>query len=154
MATQNKKGEAPPAIEEILGTLRDRRKRLDEADTRISDLIKEIETELQSHLNVRVSTDITDHSDGSTGGVETSLAFGKHDGKWQLIVEVDFPDGAANKTSLLSCAREMRVRVIAEGHVERLIRGAVGQLDKQIAVREKAIEKATELVVALGGIPF
>lgn len=154
MANQTKKGEALPAIEDVLDKLRERRQRLDAADSQISNLIKEIETELQTHFSVRVSIDITDHSDGGTGGVETSLAFGKHDGKWQLMVEVDFPDGAGSTTPLLSCPRETRVRVIADGHIEALIRGAVGQLDKQISVREKAIDKGTQLVRALTGIPF
>lgn len=151
MAIQTNKGEALPAITDVLDTLKARRKRLDDADTQISNLIKEVETELVSHFNIRVWTDITDHD---SSGFETVLAFGKHDGKWQLLIEVDFPDGGSDKTPLLSCTRETRVRVFAEGHVEALIRGAVAQLDKQLVVREKAIDKATELVRALGGIPF
>lgn len=151
MASQTKKGEATPALTDILETLKERRQRLDEADTTISNLIKDIETELQAHLNVRVSADITDYA---SGGFPTALAFGKHDGKWQLTVEAEFPDGTGDKTPLLSCSRETRVRMITDGHVEELIRGAVGQLDKQIKVREKAIDKAQDLVRALGGIPF
>jgi hypothetical protein len=151
MATQTKKGEALPAISDVLDSLKARKKRLDDADTQISNLIKEVESELQAHFNIRVWTVI---AEPDTGGVETLLAFGKQDGKWQLLVEVEFPDGSTDKTPLLSCTRETRVRVFAEGHVESLIRGAVAQLDKQIVVREKALENATELVRALGGIPF
>jgi hypothetical protein len=149
MANQNKKGEALPAIEHVLEALKDRRKRLDDADTQISNLIKDIETELQAHVNTRVWTDMTD-----AGGPETVLAFGKHDSKWQLLIEMEFPDGTGNTTPLLSCSREARVRVFAEGYIEALVRGAVAQLDKQLAVRENAISKATDLVRALGGIPF
>lgn len=151
MASQTKKDEALPAIENVLESLQDRRKRLDEADTRISTLIQNIEAELQTHLNIRVSTDITDYD---TNGFPTVLVFGKQDGKWQLIIEAEFPDGTSDKTPLLSCSRETRVRVFTDGHVEALIRGAVGQLDKLLAVRDKAIGKATDLVHALGGVPF
>lgn len=149
MASQ-KKGEALPALVDVLETLTERRKRLDEADTRISNLIKEAEVELQTHFNVRVWTDITDRHNGSA---ETALVFGKHDGKWQLLVESSYGNDESI-TPLLSCTRELRVRVFSEGHLEDLIRGAAAQLDKQLAVRESAIEKATELVRALGGLPF
>ncbi len=152
MASQTKKGEALPAIADVLDTLRERRKRLDDADTLISTLIKDVEKELQAHFNIRVWTDITEYQSG--GAFPTVLAFGKQGGKWQLVVETEFPDGTDDKTPLLSCSRETRVRMISDGHLEELIRGAVGQLDKLIAVREKAVEKAEDLVRALGGIPF
>ena len=151
MANQKKKGEALPAITDVLDTLKSRRQKLDEADTRISDLIKDVESALEAHFNIRVWTDITDYE---KNGWPTVLAFGKHDGKWQLVIEVEFPDGADSKTPLQSCSRDTRLRAFVDGHVEDLIRGAVTQLDKQLEVREKAIDKASELVRALGGIPF
>ena len=145
-----KKGDPAPAIEHVLDSLQLRRRRLDEADTTISNLIKDVETQLQTHINIRVWIDITEPDKS----YEQTLAFGKHDGKWQLVVEADFPDGSSDKTPLLSCTRETRVRVFADGHVEALIRGAVEQLDQMLTVREKAVDKASELVRALGGITF
>lgn len=149
MSATSKKGGAAPTINEILGTLQGRRKRLDDADTRISDKLKEAEKLLQDHFNTRVWAMISSANDGT----DTKIVFGKHDGKWQLLIETEgFGDHSI--TPLLSCSREMRARVFTEGSLETLIRGAVDQLDEQLKTREEAIDKAEKLVIELGGLPF
>ena len=152
MATSNKKGGALPALPEILEALSERQRKLDAADNRLSDLIKETETSLEGRLSVRVSADITNESDS---GYETMLVFGKHDGSWHLLIETENPGGSfPDVKPLLSCSREMRVRVFAEGGIEKLIRSAGEQLDKLLAVREVALGKASSLVAELAGEVF
>lgn len=98
-----------------------------------------------------MSTDATEYDSGGATGFPTDLVFGKHDGKWQLLIELSLPDDTSDITPLLSCSRETRLRVFSEGHLEALVRGAVSQLDKQLIAREAAVEKARKLVTALGG---
>lgn len=126
-------GSAPNLVD-VLDSVKERRKRLDDADTRISQLLQTIEGELQKHCNVRVSVNVTE-PEGVP--IDEVLVFGKHDGKWQLIVEAEFADGSGQVTPLLSCTREMRVRAITQGHIEALVRNAASQLDKLLAEREK-----------------
>lgn len=146
--------EALPPLDAVLAELEDRRKKIDEADTQLSSLIAQAEKALQNLFSIRVSTSIDDPREASD--VEHFLVFGKHDAKWQLLIEscnLNMFEGDDVKP-LLSCSREIRLKIFTEGHLETLIRGAVAQLDKQLAVREDALKKARSLILDLGEVPF
>ena len=57
-----------------------------------------------------------------------------------------------NCAPLLSTSRETRTLIFAEGHVEQLIRSTHEQLSEQIAMREKALVAAEQIVNALGPV--
>lgn len=151
MAASSKKGGALSALPEVFDALSERQAKLNVADTRISEVIKQAEAALEGRLTVRVSVDISNESDG---GYKTVLTFGKHDGHWHFLVEAE-TDSQYRPTvkPLLSSSREMRARVVAEGGIEKLIRGACEQLDKLLAVREVALQKASALVEELEDLP-
>lgn len=148
-----KKGDALPALSQVLTDLAKRSAALDAIDTQISQLITRVEDGLREHFSIRISHPI--HRDFGGEDYE-DLVFGKWDGKWQLLIEsgdIGSPDDPA-VTPLMSSAREMRAKVFVEGHVEAMIRGAVAQLDEQLAQRRAALETASALAEALDGIPF
>lgn len=145
------KAETPPPLELVLKSLAERRTALDKIDDKLSSLIRRIELVLRK----QVSTRITLRIDTSQSGVpEDFLTFGKHDGKFMLLIEHCIPtrDGGwevAECTPLTSTSREMRTRIFAEGHVEQLIRSAHEQVSQQIVMREKALAAAERLANAL-----
>ena len=69
--------------------------------------MQEVETELQEHFNIRVWTDITER-DGGGGGMEMSLVFGKHDGKWQLLIEVHHSRVKVTLDAKLTCDKPIQ----------------------------------------------
>jgi hypothetical protein len=151
-------GEATPSLNEALADLGPRQLALSKLDTRIVDAVKKLEEKLRARLSTRVVTSIS--LDEATEHVEV-LAFGKHDGKWQLLIESgDLGDPAFwKKQPLVSASREMRVRVFTEGLMEKLVRDAAKQIDEQIEERHNAIKIADQLIDALGeeaddDIPF
>jgi len=151
MAASSKKGGALSALPEVFDALSDRQAKLNAADTRLSEFIKETEAGLTGRLSVRVSVDISNESDR---GYKTVLTFGKHDGHWHFLVETETDSQYRTDVKpLLSSSREMRARVVAEGGIEKLIRGACEQLDKLLAVREVALQKASALVTELNDLP-
>lgn len=148
----------PPPLVKIVNELSKRRVRIDALDTAISDLIKTIEETLRAHVSTRVYTPIGGGPSTDTPGdpdelyVE-QLVFGKHDGRWQLLIEAGRldDDRGWRTTPLLSAPREVRVSVFSGGHAEKLVRGALAQLDEQIKEREYAHALAQSLASALGG---
>src|SRR5213078_4481698 len=109
MPAPNKKGGAPPALPAILEALSERQQKLDAADTRLSEVIKRAEAALQLRLSVRVSVEITNESDL---GDKTVLAFGRHEGEWQFLIETERDRAYPDVRPLLSSSREMRARVV------------------------------------------
>jgi hypothetical protein len=154
MPPPKKKGEALPPLDEVLESLASRRIALDKLDTDISALIQRVEAGLMQHFSVRVATALEDGSDGS--GFVSYLAFGKLDGRWQLMIESGFVDdgGSLKTTSLLSCPRETRLKAFTEGYIERLIRDAVVNLDRQIESRTQALQSGALLAQMIDGAPF
>lgn len=151
MAAPIKKGGALSALPAVFDALSERQAKLNVADTRISEVIKQAEAALEGRLSVRVSVDITSESDS---GYKTVLTYGKHDGHWHFLVETETDSQYhRNIKPLLSSSREMRARVVAEGGIEKLIRGASEQLDKLLAIREVALQKASALVEQLEDLP-
>lgn len=150
MAHIQKKGGAMPKLSEVLETLAEQGRRLDEADTELSQLILNTEVQLQSRFSVRIWIDI---SDAQFQLNASRLVFGKQDGKWQLLVETDnYSD--VSSVPLLSCPRETRAKVVLQGHLENLLRGAVAQLSILLRERTQAIETATRFLHEIDGIPF
>lgn len=153
MTAVKKKGEAMPSISGVLAQVAQRRARIDKLDTEISENIKRIENALREHFSVRIWVNITDSD--TDPNAELVLAYGKHDGKWQLLIEHSWlGDDNTTVTPLLSTAREMRTKVFVDGCIEQLILGALAQLDEQIKLREAAIAKSLELAMVLDGVPF
>lgn len=150
MAAPIKKGGALSALPEVFNALEERQSKLNIADTRISEVIKQTEAALEGRLSVRVSVDISNESDG---GYKIVLTYGKHEGRWHLLIEAETDSQYPTVKPLLSSSREMRARVVAEGGIEKLIRGACEQLDKLLAVREVALQKASALVRELEALP-
>jgi hypothetical protein len=161
----NKKGEAPPKgtigealaaapseIERVLSDLARRQKTLDALDDRLSNLLKRIEVAMRNYFSIRISVPIGAYSMEEIGeDAYDALTFGKHDGKWQLLIEsgVTGDPDSAEFTPLLSAPRDRRVAVFNGGHLENLIRDAARQIDEQISEREKAIIVGSTLVRAL-----
>jgi|GEM_PF-4474001 len=148
-----------PPIGDVLRQIAAKRTHLDNLDDNISVLIKKIETVLRKHLSVRIEHVMSEAQNGE----QELLVFGKENGKWMLMVCVgrllrSFPfdeDEAAPAWSeessmpLLSCSREKRTLVFADGHVEALVRSAHKQFETQIALREKALKVAESIAAAL-----
>lgn len=148
----------PPSLVKVVTELSQRRARIDALDTAISDLIKKIEEMLRAHVSTRVYTIIgggptTDHPGDPDELYVEQLVFGKHDGRWQLLVESGRMDEDVGwkTTPLLSAPREVRASVFSRGHAEKLVRGALAQLDEQIKEREHAYALASDLANALTG---
>jgi hypothetical protein len=89
------------SIRDTLDALAPLRDRLNDQDTKIAQLIGVIEQALRRRVNVRISTDIGDGR---------ALAFGKHKGQWQLIVE-----GSGASTPLLTPAAVSRPTTTTQG---------------------------------------
>ena len=145
-AIQKKKGEAAPALSDILAEIGKKAAELDKLDTSISQIIARVETGLREHFSTRITHAFPFDSDGRV------LTFGKWEGKWQLLIEAGNAD--APQSPLSSCTREVRCEVFTDGHVESLIRGAVAQLEAQLKQRHAAIATGTALAEALDGLPF
>jgi hypothetical protein len=80
------------------------------------------------------------------------LAFGKWDGKWQLLIEsgiIGDPEEEWKTQPLVTASRDQRVRVLTGGFLEKLVREAAVQLDAQISERKDAIKIADNLVEVL-----
>lgn len=148
MATKTK-AESPPPLDIVLKALAERSTVLDKLDDRLSALIKRIESVLRMQVSTRITRVIS-----RDGAQIECLTFGKHDGKFMLLIEngyeVHSEISINSWTPLLSTSREMRTFVFAEGHVEQLIRSAHEQFSEQIAMREKALAVAEQIANALG----
>lgn len=148
----------PPGLPAVLKQLSDRTTQLNQLDDRIAKAISILEHALRKHLSVRVHQVISQHSTdfGSSDRLEV-LTFGKHRGKWQLLIEWGTADLDRNftadddgSTPLLNCARDKRAAVFEGGHIEHLIRAAFVQCEEEIASRQKAVAIADRLLADLG----
>lgn len=156
-------GEATPSLTKVVSELKPRRLALSTLDTQLADTLRVVEEKLREHVSTRVSTCIElEVQDGQGTTWSEVLAFGKWDNKWQLLLESGLdedPEGWKTQP-LVTAAREKRVKVFTDGHMEKLIREAAKQLDAQIAEREAALKIASNLIEALDGeerlddIPF
>jgi hypothetical protein len=141
------------ALGGILQQIGERRQRLDALDVEISTTIRTVEEHLREHLNIRVSVRLPGEEDDHPDWCEL-LTFGKHDGRWQLLLEAG-PDGVEDqwsKTPLVSATRSKRADVFRAGHVRKLLAAAVKQLDSQIAEREIARQAQDALVAELAPV--
>lgn len=111
---------------------------LDRLDTEISERIRETEECLRAFIGVRVTHKIDD---------KHTLAFGKLDSTWQLIVII-----ADEQKPLNSCPRDMRARMYAGGILD-LIRSASAQMERHIKDREHAIACGAAVLASLKGKP-
>lgn len=148
----------PPGLPVVLKQLADGTTQLNKLDDRIAQALGAIEQALRKHLSVRVYQVISQHVNefGSSDRLEV-LTFGKHRGKWQLLIEWgscnlngDFIADEDVTTPLLNCARDKRASVFEGGHLEQLIRSAFQQCQEEIASREKAVAIADSLLADLG----
>lgn len=133
-------------IKQALAELATTQERLNDLDTRISIAIRDVEERIRDHVSTRIAIVV-----GLPNRDEAVLAFGKHDGKWCLVLEErGGPKSGPQRTPLLSVPREVRAEVFVGGHIEHLIRAAASQIADQIAGREVAVRNADELLDALG----
>ncbi|MBP6842776.1 MAG: hypothetical protein KA201_03505 [Kofleriaceae bacterium] len=150
-----KKTDPQPPLDNILSELSKRRVELDALDTQISSLIRRVEEGLRKHFSTRIALDISNAHQVDKREY-TFLAFGKHEGKWQLLLEEG--DYAAPEHEqvipLTSAPRETRANVFAWNKIEALVRNAVGELDKQLNERRLALETGAAIAQALDGAPF
>jgi hypothetical protein len=130
---------APP-LSSLLTELGSRRRVLDAQDTEIGKAIQGIEQALRQHINTRVIHQIPNGR---------RIGFGKCDGTWCLLVETDHGSDGYEDRPLTSCPRDVRAEMFIDGHIEELIRSAVGQIDAQITERETALASAAALLEAL-----
>lgn len=148
--TARTKAESPPPLDIVLKNLVERRTELDKLDDKLSALIRRIESVLQKQVSTRITRVIGEDEER----IEC-LTFGKHEGRFMLLIESGFVDrdgeiAINNCTPLLSTSRETRTFVFAEGHVEQLIRSAHEQFSQQIVMRVKALAAAEQIANALG----
>ncbi len=125
-------------LAESLRAAKERNATLSDADTRIAETITALEEALRAHINIRIRIPIDD---------QRFLAFGKIGGAWRLLVE-----GAKEQQALASSPRDVRTMVLADGLVEKLIRDAAAQLDKQIEERRRALDAASTIFNALNKV--
>jgi DNA-binding FrmR family transcriptional regulator len=119
-----------------LSAIRDAQRRLDDADTKLAERLAIIEEQLRALVHVRIRTQL----DGPR-----TLEFGKIGGSWRLMVVY----ASGDECPLLSCSREERVKALLGGAIERLIRGAVEQIDRMIEERERSHAEALRLISVL-----
>lgn len=122
-------------LERVLDAVNDRKQQVDSLDTQLSLLIEQVETAIRTHVNIRISVDLSERE---------TLVFGKHGGQWHLMIANDI-----GETPLASCPRERRAEVFAGKWVNQLLNNAVHQIADDIAQRELAIKEATDLLHTL-----
>lgn len=141
-----------PALGAVLKQLPERRAQLSKQDDRINDAIVAVEQVLRENVDVRVEYVTYVDEDGDY----QALVFGKHGGKWMLLWETGSMVGGetapSNKVPLSDCSRKLRADVFAEGHVENLIRAALGRFEFELANRAQALVQVELLMEALA--PF
>ena len=147
MAAKTKAAE-PPALDVVLAQMAEKRPVLGKLDDRLHDAIVRIENVLRTHLNMRV-----EHRVGGPPLDAVVLSFGKHKGNWCLLYETgsfsppEFNQFSANHTvSLLQCSRELRAVMFVQGHLEKLLRASLQEIESQISQRERAVEQAEKLL--------
>lgn len=122
-------------LKDVLKVVHDRSIELDRMDDAVAEQIKLLEEKIHRVLNVSIFTPIDDH---------TELAFGKHCGKWHLLVVND-----SETKPLSSASREVRVLMFSSGAIERLLQNGVSQMDEMIQTRHQAIDIANQLITVL-----
>lgn len=122
-----------------LGALRER---VDALDTKLGELIQQIELHLRQHVSIRIAHTM---SDGS------ALAYGKLGGTWRLLVEHQLMGGAVQTTPLSSMPRRYRAEALDSGIIEALVRDGCAQLDAQLDLRIRALHRGAALIEAIAG---
>ncbi len=143
-------GGASPSLKDAVAELAPRKNTLGELDLKLLESLKTVEHKLREHLPTRVSVTIESNSDVGVEWAEV-LTFGKWDGKWQFLLEngeTNDPEGWKTQP-LVTASREKRVTAFTGGHIEKLVRAAVSQLDAQITERENALAIASSVIDAL-----
>jgi hypothetical protein len=114
---------------------RNRSEVLERLDSQLSESIANIELKLRALVSIRISTKI-EHS------TFKALVFGKHDGRWGLLLE-GIKDNAG-MTPILSANRADRLQAIEDGWIDALIESIASTLDAEIKRRRAAIDKLDE----------
>lgn len=127
-------------MNQLLHNIDEAQRELDEVDDQLAVAIETVEQALHDRVSSRISIDITDDPQ------VTCLSFGKLSGNWRLIAGL-----GEKETPLVSASREVRARVLAGGHLERLIRETADTLRTQTLSRKAATEAANRALHLLKG---
>lgn len=122
----------------VIAKIDEAQRALDAADNRITSALELIEQSVRGIVSTRIETAVE-------GEKFSRVAFGKHRGAWGFLVE--FPGG--DPQTLLSCSRDVRARVLAGGHLERLLLEAADLIRNQLDGRKAAGEAANNLLQIL-----
>ena len=141
-----KKVSDPVPLTAVLKQLASRRSELDQLDDDLASNIRRVEEALRKHVGVRIDLDL---SMGPEGDEIHTLAYGKHDGRWQLVYEISRAPEDVSATPLVSVSRELRMTMFVGGHVDALIRSAQEQIEAQLKLRKQAIAAADTIEKAL-----
>ena len=112
---------------------------LDHLDSRVSEKITEIAGALRELVSIRIVV-------GVPPG-EAQLIFGKLDGAWCFC----YDDGHAT-VPLLSAPRDVRAKMLTDGHIERLIDSVTAQIAVNLAQREGALKAADTVLAKLRAV--
>lgn len=112
------------------GELRAKMLRLGQMDDEIVRAIVAAEHELQNVITIRIQTTMN-------GQV---IAFGKHAGKWRLLLVVNTTD-----TPLVACSRSVRAQAMTERWIEKLVACAEAGVERELEARDIAVIRAREL---------
>jgi hypothetical protein len=113
---------------------------LDHLDSRVSEKITEIAGALRDLVSIRIAV-------GVPPG-EAQLIFGKLDGEWCFC----YDDGYATPVPLLSAPRDVRAKMLTDGHIERLIDNVTAQIAINLAQREGALKAADTVLAKLRAV--
>jgi len=141
-----KKVSDPVPLTAVLKHLASRRSELDQLDDDLASNIRRVEEALRKHVGVRIELDL---SMDPKGDEIHTLAYGKHDGRWQLVYEISSGLEDVSATPLVSASRELRMNMFVCGHVDALIRSAQEQIEAQLKLRKQAIAAADTIEKAL-----
>jgi hypothetical protein len=132
-------------LEAALANLRASADELNKLDDELTAMIPEIEDALRGlRLGVRISVQIEEGEQWSK-----YLAFDKHGQTWRLLIEGGPDDGEPEQwttTALANVPRDERADVF-EGHLDKLLLSAAGQIKTKAERRRRALE-GTRTVIA------
>lgn len=134
--------------------LRARGARLSQLTDDLNEAFRKTETALQKlglgvYARVQLySEDIRDDRGTIVGDSSTFLAFGKLDGKWRLLLEVDHSErDETYQQPLVNASREDRLA--ASRHLEALLEAMAEAIDREIAEVEGARERVDAFVASV-----
>ena len=134
-------------LEDVLVKLKSQGGIIDKLDDEISVVLRNVEEILIDVVSTRIAVELPENDEG---GYREWLAYGKHNGRWGLLLVKYFEESeSGSEDMLLNSPRERRVEMLSNGYLERLIRDANNQLDAQIELRKRAIATGRAIQAAL-----